>query len=42
MLKKSELLERVCDLEMQVTELEDQVWDLKVKSKSKPKKKVNK
>ena len=40
MLKKSEMFERICELEMQVAELEDQVWDLMVNSK--PKKKAKK
>lgn len=40
MLKKSELFERICDLEMQVENLEETVWELL--EKSKPKKKTKK
>ena len=40
MIKKSELFERICDLEMQVENLEETVWELL--EKSKPKKKAKK
>ena len=37
MIKKSELFERICDLELQVEQLEDAVWELIEKSNSKSK-----
>lgn len=44
MFKKNEIFERICDLELQIEELEDKVWELmeKLNSKSKNTRKTKK